>query len=90
MLFRHYKLPRKAIADELLKLIDAKGIRLRAPAWTKEALREFGARGVSFGDACIAAEARASGLKIVSFDRDFDSFEGVMRYEPTVGKHKDI
>ncbi|MES2704968.1 MAG: PIN domain-containing protein [Verrucomicrobiota bacterium] len=90
VLFRHYRQPRRAIADELLKLIEVNGIKLRAPAWITDALREFGDRGVSFGDACIAAEARVSGLKIASFDRDFDSFAGVTRCDPAAGQSGNV
>lgn len=79
---RVYKQPRRLIADELLKLLSSPGIRLRAPTWVLDAIEELGSRKSSFGDACIAAEARESTFPIASFDADFDSYPGVQRLNP--------
>ena len=77
-----YGIDRSEIAKELLKFLKGVGISTSAPSWMLDALNECETRKVSFGDACMAAEARATGKAIASFDRDFDSFAGVVRFEP--------
>ena len=77
-----YKRDRKSIADELTKILNTPGINLRGPAWCFNALEDFGARKVSFGDACIIAEARHTNISVASFDTDFDDVMGVVRLEP--------
>ncbi len=78
-----YKRNRKSIAEEIIKILNTPGINFRGPAWALEALEDFGGRKVSFGDACIAAEARRAKMPVASFDSDFDGVEGVVRIEPT-------
>ncbi len=77
-----YGVERSMIARELLSFLKSTGIKLSFSAWLYEALDEYARRNVSFGDACIEAEARSRGIVIASFDRDFDGLEGVERYEP--------
>lgn len=77
-----YKFDRSDIAREVLKFLQAAGVELLAPEWLIDALRECQRGKVSFGDACIAAEARKLGRAVASFDRDFDAFDGIMRFEP--------
>lgn len=77
-----YGLDRKDISREVLKFLKAEGVKVLAPDWLLEALDECERRNVSFGDACIAAEARSLGRIVAAFDRDFDSMEGITRYEP--------
>ena len=79
-----YRVDRTRVANQMLMLLKGTGIRVTAPAWILEALAEYGARNVSFGDACLAAEARAREITVASFDRDFDSFTGVVRFDPSV------
>lgn len=77
-----YKVDKGDITREVYKFLRNPGLRTTAPAWLFDALAEFQARNISFGDACIAAEARAFGKAVASFDRDFDGFAGVRRFEP--------
>ena len=77
-----YRVEREDIAREFLKVLSAPGIKLAGPSWTLEAIEEYRARNVSFGDACLAAEARAEKLPIASFDRGLDGFAGIKRFEP--------
>ena len=81
-LFKLYKHKRQDIARELTRIINASGTHFSGPVWVMEALKEFGEINISFGDACIAAEARYSKLIIASFDRGFDKLPGIERYEP--------
>ena len=77
-----YGVAREDIAREFLKVLSAPGIKLAGPAWILEAVEEYGMRNVSFGDACLAAEARTEDLPVASFDRGLDSFPGIKRFEP--------
>lgn len=77
-----YRVGMDQIAREMSNFLTGFGVRLTAPVWILDALEECQRRNVSFGDACIAAEARVSKLAVMSFDRDFDSMDGVTRYEP--------
>lgn len=74
-----YKQPRKKVATEMAKLLSARGIKSLAPDWVLDALEEYGTNNISFGDACITAEARVKKLEIASFDADFDKLRGVKR-----------
>jgi predicted nucleic acid-binding protein len=77
-----YGVPQDQAAREISNFLNGLGIRLTAPSWVLDALEECQRRGISFGDACIAAEARAGALTVASFDTDFDRFPGVIRFEP--------
>lgn len=46
-----------------------------------EALKMYREKNVKYND-CLIVSAMASGDKIVSFDREFDRFEGITRVEP--------
>jgi predicted nucleic acid-binding protein len=78
----HYALDRADIGRELLKLLTAPGITLTCPAWILRAVEHYRDKNVSFGDACLAAEAEAEALTIASFDRGLSKFPAVKRYEP--------
>lgn len=69
-------------AKEVSNFLNGNGVELTSPGWVLDALEECQRRKVSFGDACIAAEARANKMLIASFDTDFDRYEGVTRVEP--------
>lgn len=82
VLTKTYKVEKKIAGNAILKLLNAKGIRLLAPNWIQDAINEYLSEPVSLADACIAAEARSLGHTIASFDRDFDFLKDVKRYEP--------
>jgi len=79
---RLYEADRADIGRELMKLLTAPGITLTCPAWILEAVEEYQLRNISFGDACLAAEAKADQISVVSFDRGLDKFPGLKRHEP--------
>jgi len=79
---RFYRVAREDVGREMLKVLTGPGIKCVGPGWTLEAVEEYRTRNVSFGDACLAAEARVEGLAIASFDRGLDWFVGVRRVEP--------
>jgi predicted nucleic-acid-binding protein len=78
----YYEFDRAEIGRELLKLLTAPGVALSAPAWLLEAVDIYQTRNVSFGGACLAAEATADQISVASFDRDLDKFPGFKRHEP--------
>ena len=77
-----YRVELAQAAQEISNFLSGFGIRVAAPPWVLDALEECQRLKVSFGDACIAAEARARGIPILSFDSDFDRLPGVARFEP--------
>jgi predicted nucleic acid-binding protein len=77
-----YKVDRQDIGRELLKLLVAPGVKLTAPPWILEAVETYRTRNVSFGDACLAAEAKADQVAIASFDHGLEKIPGVKRHEP--------
>jgi predicted nucleic-acid-binding protein len=81
-LLSYYQIDREAIGRELLKLLTAPGVATTCPDWALEALEDYGNRNVSFGDACLAAEARKDAIPVASFDRGLSKFPGIKRHEP--------
>ena len=79
---KFYGIAREDIAREFMKVMTAPGVKLAGPSWVLQAVEEYGMRNVSFGDACLAAEARAENLAVASFDRGLDALPGLRRYEP--------
>ncbi|HEY8903869.1 MAG TPA: PIN domain-containing protein, partial [Chthoniobacterales bacterium] len=77
-----YGIDRADIGRELLKILNAPGIILTCPAWILDAIDEYRSRNISFGDACLAAAARAEGCEIASFDKGLNKFPGITRYNP--------
>jgi predicted nucleic acid-binding protein len=79
-----YELDRAEIGRELLKLLNAQGLTLTCPAWVLAALEDYRDKNVSFGDACMAAEALSRQMTIASYDKGFAKFPAVKRFEPKV------
>ena len=79
---RLYQADREDIGRELLKLLTAPGVTLTCPNWVLEAVENYQTQNVSFGDACLAAEAKAEQIAVASFDRGLDKFPGLKRHEP--------
>ena len=77
-----YDFAKEVSVPQILKVLQARGIRTSGAVWVHDALKEYLAHNISLGDICIAAEARACGKPVASFDRDFDGISGVVRYEP--------
>ncbi len=78
----HYQIDRADIGREMLKVLTTPGVTLTCPTWILEAVEDYRDKNVSFGDACIAAEARAGQITIVSFDKGLAKFPSVKRHEP--------
>ena len=78
-----YKQDRAEVADAIRDLIT--GCRLKVPSEqvTLDALERFKFQPVDFPDALVAAIAAHQGVPIASFDRDFDRFKDVERFQPS-------
>ena len=79
---RLYQADREDIGRELMKLLTAPGVALTCPHWILDAVENYQNKNVSFGDACLAAEAKADQTPVASFDRGLDKFSGLKRHEP--------
>ncbi len=84
VLISFYKQSQPKVADAIRDLIT--GCRLKVPLEeiTLDALERFKAKPVDFPDALVAAIAAHQGVPVASFDRDFDRFKDVKRFEPSV------
>ena len=78
-----YKQHRAEVADALRDLIT--GCRLKVPSEPVmlDALERFKSHPVDFPDAWVAAIAAHAVVAIASFDRDFDRFKDVKRFQPS-------
>ena len=83
VLISFYKQSQPEVADAIRDLIT--GCRLKVPLEeiTLDALERFKAQPVDFPDALVAAIAAHQGVPVASFDRDFDRFKDVKRFEPS-------
>ena len=79
-----YKLPRKEVAKTLLSFVNRLGVRLAERELLLDALERVQKTGIHLVDAYLAASAIESKLPVASFDRDFDKFPNVRRFEPKV------
>jgi predicted nucleic acid-binding protein len=77
-----YKKKREEVADALLDLIDGCRLKTAEIHIVRDALQRFKSFPVAFPDALVAAIAANVKLPVASFDRDFDRFTDISRFEP--------
>lgn len=77
-----FKRPRKEVAGTLLEFVSRLGVRVAERDLILDALARVQSTGVHLVDAYLAASAAATKNPVASFDRDFDKFRDVTRYEP--------
>ena len=77
-----YKRSRNEVVNALLAIIQNTGVETLEADIVSDALRRFAAFNVDFSDAWIAARAAKVGRMVASFDRDFDKFKDIKRFEP--------
>src|SRR5437868_9269215 len=82
VLFGVYKRDRDQIAFALGQLINAARVEASDLSILRDTLRRFSETPVDFQDAWLAARAAHTGIEVASFDRDFDKFADVTRFEP--------
>ncbi len=77
-----YGVERKTAAEKISALLQQPGVKLREASQALSALRRLETTDVGFADAFLAAGAAEESVAVASFDRDFDKFKGITRYEP--------
>lgn len=78
----HYGIPRSAIRDAILPILDLSGMLLPGKRRFHDIFALYVERNVPFADAYHAVTARHMDLPVLSFDRDFDRIPGIERVEP--------
>jgi predicted nucleic acid-binding protein len=73
---------RSDVVNVLLAVIQTTGVKTAEQEIVTDALQRFGAMNVDFPDAWLAAHAAQLGCEVASFDRDFDKFKDVRRFDP--------
>ncbi len=77
-----YKVERKVAAEKLTLLLQQPGMKVREEKQVFSTLRFLQTNNVGFADAYLVAGAMTENRPIASFDRDFNKFKGIIRYEP--------
>ena len=82
-LISYYEVERKEAAEKIGILLSQPGFKVRESTAVFSALERLKIANVGFADAYLAASGAGEGVAIASFDRDFDKFKDVKRFEPT-------
>ena len=82
VLLGRYGRSRGEVAGVLLSIIQNVGVETLERDVVTDALQRFAAVNVDFSDAWMAARAAQLGHAVASFDRDFDKFKDIRRFEP--------
>jgi predicted nucleic acid-binding protein len=82
VLLGRYGRSRTEVVNVLLAIIQNAGIETMDEAVVTGALQRFASINVDFSDAWMAARAAHLGHAVASFDRDFDKFKDIRRFEP--------
>ena len=77
-----YGRTRTEVVSVLLAIIQNAGVETMDKEVVTDALRRFAAINLDFSDAWMAAHAAQLGHAVASFDRDFDKFKDIRRFEP--------
>jgi predicted nucleic acid-binding protein len=72
-----YGSSRREVTESLLPFLHHGGIVCPEANSLADALRRFQSKRVDFMDCYLAAEAKARGIPVVSFDRDFRKFDDI-------------
>ena len=78
-----YEMERKDVAKTLSHFLRSRGIWPHEKERVLNTLQRFHDQNVGFADAYLAAGGAETGLRIASFDRDFEKFKDINRYEPS-------
>jgi predicted nucleic-acid-binding protein len=83
VLMGRYGRSRTEVINVLLALIQNAGIATTEEDVVTDALQRFASINVDFSDAWLASRAARLRRPVASFDRDFDKFKDIKRFEPT-------
>ena len=78
----YYRVPRKDVAKALAECVNRLGFRLADRERLLDALNRVQTSGVHLVDGYLAAASAETKMPVASFDRDFDKFRDVTRFEP--------
>jgi len=81
-LLTFYGLERREASEKLLHLLQQRGVKVRESDIVLNALRHLQSINVALADAYLAMAAEAEKMPVASFDKDFQKFPGIIRYEP--------
>lgn len=82
VLHSFYNIKRNPISEWLSKVILSAGVRCMKRDEMLDALHRFASTKCDFLDCYLASLATASGDHVATFDKDFDQFDDVRRWEP--------
>ena len=83
VLIGRYGQRRSDVVNVLLAIVQNAGVETAERDIVTDALRRFGSMNVDFADAWLAARAAKFGHQVASFDRDFDKFQDIRRFNPS-------
>lgn len=79
-----YELRHHQAADRIRAVVDLPGVHVADPEVVRAALTLWSVRKIDFADAYLAALAASTAdAGVLSFDRDFDDVEDVIRIDPS-------
>lgn len=82
VLIGRYGRNRTEVVTVLLAIVQNAGVKTQDADAVTDALQRFASRNVDFPDAWLAARAAQLGRPVASFDRDFDKFKDIQRFDP--------
>ncbi len=82
VLHSFYNIKRNAITEWLSKVILSAGVRCMKRDEMLDALHRFASTKCDFLDCYLASLAMSSSDYVATFDKDFDQFDDVRRWEP--------
>jgi predicted nucleic acid-binding protein len=82
-LLSYYEIERKEAVEKIATLLRQPGFKVRDTNEVFSALERLKMANVGFADAFLAASGAGEDIPVASFDRDFDKFKDVKRFEPT-------
>lgn len=77
-----YGCSRREVVESLLPFLHHGGIECPEADTVTDALHRFQSKRLDFMDCYLAAEAKARGIPVVSFDRDFRKFDDIEWRQP--------
>lgn len=78
----YYGLPREEIAEKLDLIINTPNLAIADAGAFSQAAELYAISNLDLADCFAAAVAIAEGSVLISYDRDFDKLDGVIRKEP--------
>ena len=81
-LLSYYEVDRKEAVEKIETLLRQPGFKVRESNEVFSALERLKTINVGFADAFLAASSAGANITIASFDRDFDKFKDVNRFDP--------